>query len=156
MYRITGTSVCPGSPRCLFTGTSTVTVFGLTQVRAGSTAPSLNLTELACHHERDRYGNRTVMSQVVPGVPVPVRQQRLDASMSSCSLSPGRTLGGTRGWRPGTPPGSGVVWRVSVSGSPRWSGGRLGRVRRGRPPSRPRGKKTPACRRARGFHGDEW
>ena len=35
--------------------------------------------------------------------------------------------------------GSGVVWRVSVSGSPRWSGGRLGRVRRGRPPSRPRG-----------------
>ena len=55
------------------TGTSSVTVFGLTQVRAGSTAPSLNLTELASHHERDRYGNRTVMSQVVPGVPVPVR-----------------------------------------------------------------------------------
>jgi hypothetical protein len=35
--------------------------------------------------------------------------------------------------------GSGVVWRVSVSGSPWWRGGALGRVRRGRPPSRPRG-----------------
>ena len=42
------------------TGTSSVTVFGLTQVRAGSTAPSLNLTELVSHHERDRYGNRAV------------------------------------------------------------------------------------------------
>jgi hypothetical protein len=37
------------------------------------------------------------------------------------------------------PRGSGVVWRVSVSGSPRWSGWLLRRVRRGRPPSRPRG-----------------
>ena len=32
-----------------------------------------------------------------------VRQQRLDVLMSSCSLSPGRTHGGTCGWRLGMP-----------------------------------------------------
>ena len=72
-----------------------------------STAWWMSRSHLACSVTRPRQCLRSTGCST-PSRPS-VRQQRLDVSMSSCSLYPGRTHGGTRGWRLGMPLRSRVV-----------------------------------------------